>query len=755
MFNAASNSQIIKMLRLVGCITTILLVSFQTNAQQLSDPPIIPIGLDAYLKWDQWTVQRIGARAYMRSTHDRTGGNEWTDASHFLFMEDEEHNVTLDVIGKGVLYFVRTNHWHGSPWRYTVDRNRYTVRETATADPVDAKRKFGKTVFIPEKPFPEPLVYTWSTTKGADLMWIPIPFEQSFQLAYGRTRYGTGYYIYHHYANEEYLSQPIKAWTINNIPDKRVLDLINSAGTDIAPKNIKKQTSSIKLDKPTVEFANIQSASSIRALKFTLPIDKAIDLERIRLRVTWDNRQHASIDAPLCLFFGAGTLYNREQSEYLVKGFPINIRYDYKNNRVELACYYPMPFFKLARFELAGISPSDAKIDYEIRYEPYSLPANRSSYFHATYQDIPVPEAGKDMILLDTKGIEGSTDWSGNFVGTSFIFTHDGNLGTLEGDPRFFFDDSRSPQTYGTGTEEWGGGGDYWGGLNMTLPFAGHPCGIARREDAKNKYDLIHSAYRFLLDDLMPFGKRAQIHLEHGGENLAYEHYETVTYWYGLPAPSLILTDEFNVGDDADGRAHKYISAQASDVYNIVSRYELGIDVFPKTNKGGGGQDTIRMKGYSAGKEVYPAHQETGRYTRGSSEFTVKLKPDNHGALIRRTLDYSFPNQKAEVYIADEESGDWRYVGIWYLAGSNTCVISDPRGELDKHVYNVLTSNRRFRDDEFLILAKFTQGKSSIRIMVRHVAEDRDLYPGMPYPKKSAWSELRYKVYTYVMQEFL
>jgi len=33
---------------------------------------------------------------------------------------------------------------------------------------------------------------------------------------------------------------------------------------------------------------------------------------------------------------------------------------------------------------------------------------------------------------------------------------------TRSKDPRFFFDDSQTPQAYGTGTEEWGGGGDYW-----------------------------------------------------------------------------------------------------------------------------------------------------------------------------------------------------------------------------------------------------------------------------------------------------
>ena len=48
--------------------------------------------------------------------------------------------------------------------------------------------------------------------------------------------------------------------------------------------------------------------------------------------------------------------------------------------------------------------------------------------------------------------------------------------------------------------------------------------------------DKIESAYRFLLADLMPFGKNARIRLEHGGTDQSTEHYETVTYWYGLPS---------------------------------------------------------------------------------------------------------------------------------------------------------------------------------------------------------------------------
>ena len=132
----------------------------------------------------------------------------------------------------------------------------------------------------------------------------------------------------------------------------------------------------------------------------------------------------------------------------------------------------------------------------------------------------------------------------------------------------------------------------------------------------------------------MPFGKNARIQLEHGGTDESSEHYETVTYWYGLPSPSLIKTDELSVGDSASEKAHAYDSPDASEPVEITSRYEWGVD-------------------HLEGKEIYPAHTEVGRYTTGTSEFTLKLTPDNLGVMLRRTLDYSFPNQRAEVFVAE------------------------------------------------------------------------------------------------------
>jgi hypothetical protein len=334
------------------------------------------------------------------------------------------------------------------------------------------------------------------------------------------------------------------------------------------------------------------------------------------------------------------------------------------------------------------------------------------------------------MVLLDSRKTEGATNWSGNFVGTSFIFSHDADLRTLEGDPRFFFDDSLTPQAQGTGTEEWGGGGDYWGGLNMTLAFVGHPVGARTVKSAVNDQDKIESAYRFLLADMMPFGKNAVIRLEHGGMNESTQHYETIAYWYGLPSPSLVETDQLQIGNASDERSHGYYSPQASEPYTITSRYEWGVDTLN-------------------GKEIYPAEQDKGRTTKGTSEFKLRLNADNLGVLLRRKLDYSFADQRAEVYIADKSKSNWKLAGTWYLAGSNTCVYSNPKEELGATQHIVETSNRRFRDDEFLISRELTQGRKTIWVRIKFTPVNRSLFPGYPVGER-AWSEIKYTAYSFV-----
>ena len=701
-----------------------------------AQPPAIPVGADAYRLWERWPYQRIGERAYMRSTYDRRGGNERADASHFLYQEAGDFNVTLDVAGPGVLYFVRYNHWHGSPWHYEVDGRDHVVEETSTADPLHPT---AGSVWLPERLFPKPMAWTWADTKGADLSWVPIGFTRAFRMAYARTFYGTGYYIYHQFVEGAKLSRPIEAWDGASPPDAAALAVVGRAGSNLAPAGLaglREQSGQVQLAAGgTVAVWNGRGPAMVRALEFSVPQEQALAFSKARLRVTWDGRAAPSIDVPIALFYGAGILYNRDHREYLVKSFPMSIRYT--AGRVYLSCYFPMPFFRSARVELAGAGAPIAGVEWNVRWAPYFDPPNQVGYFHATYRDHPSPELGKDLVLLDTTQTEGGGDWSGQFVGTSFIFSDAAVLNTLEGDPRFFFDDSRTPQAQGTGTEEWGGGGDYWGGENMTLPFAGHPTGARNAQTAASAEDKVESAYRFLLADLMPFGRNARIQLEHGGVNESTEHYQTVTYWYGLPAPSLMRTDELRIGDPASERAHQYRSPDASAPYEIASRYEWG-------------PDTVE------GREIYPAETDRGRTTTSYSEFTLRIDPANFGVMLRRKLDYSFPNQRAEVSVAEVRSGppDWKAAGVWYLAGSNTCVFSPAGGqELGATEHIVQTSNRRFRDDEFLLPLALTKGRRAIRVRVKFTPVEKPLFPGYPLPQL-AWSEMRYTAYSFVMPKF-
>jgi hypothetical protein len=94
----------------------------------------------------------------------------------------------------------------------------------------------------------------------------------------------------------------------------------------------------------------------------------------------------------------------------------------------------------------------------------------------------------------------------------------------------------------------------------------------------------------------------------------------------------------------------------------------------------------------------------------------------------------------------------WRPAGVWYLAGSNTCVYSNPQAELGATQHALRTSNRRFRDDEFLVPRDLTEGRSAIRLRMRFTPVERPLFPGRPLGEL-AWSEIRYTAYCFVLPE--
>lgn len=693
-----------------------------------ADLPPVLVGDDSIRFWDRMPYLRIGTRTVMLSTFDRAGGNEDADASHYI-RHAGALAIPVDLAGPGVLLFSRANHWHGSPWHDIADGVDRVITESSTADP---DHPVSDPTFSPADPFTAPFAIAWPTNMGADILTVPVPFEHTLTVGYERTHYGTGYFIVQRFAeHDDHLSHPIQSWNGGG-PGSDVRDLFARAGTDIAPSggSVTERTGTLAIAaSTTVPITTLDDGPAmLRALTLSLPRDAALAQSDTHLRITFDDDATPAIDAPLALFFGAGTLYNRDGRTFLVKGLLTHIRFD--TDRVELATYLPMPYRTRARIELAGASVAAADVRWSVRTVPYRDPPGFVGTLHATYRDHGVPVPGRDLVLLDTAD-EPDGPVCGTLVGTSIVFSDRAFLGTLEGDPRFFFDDSRTPQAQATGTEEWGGGGDYWGGVTTTLPLYGHPTGTADPASALAPPDLIESAYRFLLADAMPFGFRARIQLEHGGADDSVEHYRTVTFWYGRRGACLALSDEFDVGDATDELRHHYDSPTASPVQSLASRFEVGVD-------------------HAGATETVPTVTEDGRTMTGTTSFTVHLDPANVGAMLRRTLDLSVPDQRAEVWIADDrDDATYALAGVWYTAGSNRAVHSNPPHELDPIVDAVQTSSRQLRDDEFLVARTFTAGRAAVRIQIRFTPAVQAITPGAAL-EPAAWSELRYRAYSWL-----
>ena len=122
--------------------------------------------------------------------------------------------------------------------------------------------------------------------------------------------------------------------------------------------------------------------------------------------------------------------------------------------------------------------------------------------------------------------------------------------------------------------------------------------------------------------------------------------------------------------------------------------------------------------------------------------------------MLRRTLDYGVADQRAEVWVSDAKGEPkWERAGVWYTAGSNTCYHSAPKTETGKSAPVVQTSNRRFRDEEFLVGKELTRGREGIRVRVVFTPVSRPLLPGREAGER-VWSEVRYAAYCWVTPAF-
>ena len=264
---------------------------------------------------------------------------------------------------------------------------------------------------------------------------------------------------------------------------------------------------------------------------------------------------------------------------------------------------------------------------------------------------------GNDMLILDTTG-------SGNFLGA--VESMKGNTTSrwyLEGDERIYVDDGQATIIHGTGTEDFYNGGWYFDHGLFTTQMHGNSSHVVDTVDKT-------AAYRFFLQDLIPFRKQIRVSIEHGTGNDSTEEIWTLAYYYHKTNLRAVLADTVDVGNS---------SSESSHAYTINNATWNGTNVFTYE----GDFDNVNIS-------------DDGRSFTGYSQFTVAIPSSNAGVILRRRFDQNNLNQLASVFV------DGALVGTWYKAGNNT--------------------THRWRDEDFLIPASFTTGKNQIQIKVQFVS---------------------------------
>lgn len=335
--------------------------------------------------------------------------------------------------------------------------------------------------------------------------------------------------------------------------------------------------------------------------------------------------------------------------------------------------YFPMPFASHAHIVLVNQRSSATNaISYEIQYKPFTDTFQNVGYFSTQFNSELPTTNGNDALILDAQG-------AGQFLGVVDSMDGPTSRGYLEGDERIYTDGSNSPSFQGTGTEDFFNGGWYFLNGPYTNQMSGNTVHIAGSSDDQT------AAYRLFLQDAVPFHTHIHVSIEHGPTDSAgiNDNVWTLAYYYLQPARAT-LTDTIDVGNTSSEQAHQY---------SITGQTWQGTRSFAFE----GINNTIIVT-------------DDGRAHKGTSQFTMTINANNAGVILRRRFDQSIFNQQAQVLVNGAP------VGIWYHAGGN--------------------SSLQWREDDFLIPASFTSGKSSITITIKFISSDVD------------WNEFHYWVYS-------
>lgn len=583
------------------------------------------IGISSLEHLEDLPYLREGVLVKQSSSHDRTGLNR--DFNNYLYVDNNKY-VIFDEYGPGIIY----QFWHTqASFQGTIGNIEfYFDDETPPRINMDIKSFLGGTV----SPFLDPLVESSSySTMGGQNLYVPIIFNKRLKIEM-TTLPSYYHFTYHLFPGDQ------KVQTFTGNEDLSKVDQIwNNVGKDPKDRTGNVTTSKeVSIPNGTAQtILDLMGAGVIQSIKIDpLPNDQHT-LDNVWLKLFWDNATSASVNVPIGPFFGS--YLGEKDIRSLMFGMSSTGLYYF---------YFPMPYWSRARVVINNQSGETFTLKYQIQTNS-KVYGDKAGYFNAKFNTASPEKGTGDYMFLNTTG-------RGQLVGISTSYQFPSPV-VLEGDERVYVDGNLTPALYGTGTEDYYGGGWYFRNGNVSFPSHGVPFSTPN--------SIV--AYRLHLGDMIPYQTSLKFGMEHGGKDDVNDtNYYSVAYYYQKDAPGMTQTDTLDVGDSASETSHGYVVSNRTWQTTGNYAYE-GDDDRTLISDNGDGQ-----KGYS--------------------QFSVSISPNNNGVRIRRRLDYSVPDQKADVYV------DSSLVGTWYRAGSN--------------------STLRWRDEDFNIPASFTFGRSKITIKI-------------------------------------
>ena len=464
----------------------------QAPRPNVPNSPSLPYGLALMARLDVLPTLR-DTKCVMDSSYDHSGGNG--DADHYLRKEGNKA-ILSDIRGPGCIYRF---------WSANAAGHLRIFFDGETAPTIDCPMQdlfLGKVA-----PFVTPLV---GHKSGGWFSFFPMPFQKGCRIEVtdpGGMYYHVQYQLYPD-------GTPIKTFTRDLSPeDKGSLDKIvaqwNHLGDD--PKEalptVTKLHGAFGLKPGEVKaFTRIRGAGEVTALRMKVSPATRSSLRQTVLRVYWDGAKKPGIEAPVGDFFGIGF------GDQRYKSLPGAMTED------GYVCYWPMPFGRQARFELANLGTQPLpQVVWSLDYNRVKRPLPNVGYFHAQWHR-QTTVTGEHFHILQTTG-------RGLYVGEHTDMQGDHGIGFLEGDEKLTTDDDTFPSIHGTGTEDFYTGGWYFDEGTFSLAY--HGCTVKSDEFSRI------SAYRYQIQDCVPFQRTLKVDIEHGGTNdYPGADYACVAFWY-------------------------------------------------------------------------------------------------------------------------------------------------------------------------------------------------------------------------------